>query len=97
VRVRYLEAAVDDLRQAIEYYGRLSPTAAQGFRDEYRSAMARIEAYPLAWQMVVDDFRQHRLRRFPFAVVYRVFEDHILIVAVANLHRQPGGWRSRVR
>jgi hypothetical protein len=35
------------------------------------------------------------VRRFPYAVVYRIDDDQITVVAVYHMHRDPRGWQSR--
>ena len=40
--------------------------------------------------------RRHFTDRFPYGVIYLVEPDHIRIVAVMHLHREPGYWRKRV-
>jgi hypothetical protein len=35
------------------------------------------------------------LRRFPFALIYRIKTSKVQIVAVAHDRRQPGYWRRR--
>ena len=41
------------------------------------------------------EFRKRIVQGFPFSVIYRVWEDHIYLVAVAHHHRRPGYWRER--
>ena len=35
------------------------------------------------------------LARFPYGVIYQFLPDHIRIIAVAHLHREPKYWTSR--
>ncbi len=35
------------------------------------------------------------VRRFPFAILYRVEPERIVVVAVMHLRREPGYWRRR--
>jgi plasmid stabilization system protein ParE len=39
--------------------------------------------------------RRWLLTRFPFAVVYRVTDDSIRVLAVAHHRRRPGYWQAR--
>jgi len=43
-----------------------------------------------------EGIRRVLLQRFPFAVVYQVEPELILIVAVAHQRRRPGYWRDRI-
>jgi len=38
----------------------------------------------------------HRLKRFPYGVIYAVKGDHILVIALAHLHRKPAYWSARL-
>jgi len=42
------------------------------------------------------DRRRTLVRGFPYGLLYRVESSRILIVAVAQVHRRPGYWRSRL-
>jgi toxin ParE1/3/4 len=39
--------------------------------------------------------RKYLLRRFPYAVIYRVTDEAIEVVAVAHGRRRPGYWKTR--
>jgi hypothetical protein len=36
------------------------------------------------------------LRRFPFAIVYRLAGEFVLVLAIAHMRRRPGYWRGRL-
>ena len=40
--------------------------------------------------------RRYRVRKFPFALVYKEYADHILVVAVSHFSRKPGYWADRL-
>lgn len=42
------------------------------------------------------DIRRHRLRRFPYAVIYLCLPDEVLVIAMAHLHRRPLYWLDRL-
>ena len=92
---RFLEAARDDLRDAVRYYETQRAGLGAEFREEVRSAIERIEALPDAWHPLSANTRRCRTRRFPYGVIYRAGPDEIVIVAVAHLHRDPDHWRDR--
>ena len=43
-----------------------------------------------------EDVRRCLTRIFPFAVLYTIEQDFILIVAVMHWSREPGYWRDRL-
>jgi hypothetical protein len=36
------------------------------------------------------------MRRFPYGLIYEYTETEILVLAVANLHRNPDAWEGRL-
>jgi len=65
------------------------------FLDEVQRAYQTILANPLTWPRITRNARRHMLSRFPYAVVYHVRKDIVLVVAVAHSRRRPGYWRGR--
>jgi len=51
---------------------------------------------PERWAILEQDIRRRLTRVFPFAILYTIEEEYILIVAVMHCHRKPGYWRGRV-
>jgi plasmid stabilization system protein ParE len=80
---------------AAAWYRERSTRAAAAFEAEISHAMNRIAAAPDRYPRYVDESRRILLRRFPYAIVYRVHADSIEIVAVAHGRRRPGYWRTR--
>ena len=44
-----------------------------------------------------DDIRRSLTHVFPYAVLYSIEADYLLIIAVMHCHREPGYWRHRVK
>ena len=42
------------------------------------------------------DVRRYLLRRFPFAILYRLEPDHLRILAVKHHSRQSDYWQARM-
>ena len=96
MKVLFLEAARDDLREAVRYYESVETGLGRSFRDEVRAAVGRIRRLPLAWQAVGDGLHRYLVHRFPYGIIYQIQEDEILILSVAHLHREPGHWKDRI-
>jgi plasmid stabilization system protein ParE len=77
VTVRFLEAARDDLHDAIVYYEAQRRGLGAEFRDEIRSTLERIERFPEAWRPLSQDIRRCRTHRFPYGVIYQVRAEEI--------------------
>ena len=95
-KLEYLAEAVVEAEAAARWYAERSPSAAQRFSEELDAAEVAILEGPEAWPGCDHGTRRFLLRRFPFSVVYQVFEHQVLIVAVAHAHRRPLYWQPRV-
>lgn len=94
--LRILPAALEELKSAVAWYMLRSPMAAQRFVDEADRAISLITSHPMQWPAGKYSTRKITLRRFPFAVVYRITNELVEVVAVAHGHRQPGYWKERL-
>ena len=57
------------------------------FIDDFISAVRVVAEAPNRWpaHMIVPGVKRYRLKRFPFALAYRVENDHWMIYAVEDL------------
>lgn len=94
--IRLHNRAQDDLRDAAEFFERQRPGLGEDFRAEVQAALDRIVAFPEGCHIVDDAFRQCRIQRFPYGVVYRIKDEQIEVMAITHLRRDPGHWRNRV-
>ena len=53
-------------------------------------------SYPHALTEIEPEIRRCLLARFPYALIYGIEQQTIVIIAVAHLHRQPGYWADRI-
>ncbi len=67
----------------------------RGFLGEVEKVLAEIAANPARFGFVDADIREGLLRRFPYAIYYRVLADRIRVLAVYHTARDPSGWQSR--
>ena len=67
------------------------------FLKEIERSLTLISPSPETWPVFSEDIRRFLLRRFPFGLLYEIHSEHLYIVAVMHLHREPYYWRSRLR
>jgi toxin ParE2 len=96
MRIRFLEIAETELDEAIQYYNREAPGLGDQFLYEVLTALDRIATFPEAWHPGSKRTRRGQTRRFPYGIIYQIRGAEILIVAIANLHREPDYWENRV-
>ncbi len=61
-----------------------------------QTAIGHIVDSPLLGRILEEEVRRYLTKVFPYAVLYTVEDDYILIVAVMHCHREPGYWLHRV-
>ena len=97
MRVRFLDPARAELRDAISYYNSKSAGLGREFAAEVKRATRRITKLPNAWSPISQNARRFLLRRFPYGIIYLVENDSVFIVAVMHLSRDPVVWEERLR
>jgi toxin ParE1/3/4 len=96
LRVELLSIAEREIQEAMDYYNLQSEGLGFEFALEVIDTTKRIASYPLAWTALTSRSRRCRTKRFPYALVYQVREDFILIVALMHLRRDPESWKARL-
>jgi len=92
---RFHPEAEHELQEAVEYYEDIESGLGYDLSVEVYSTIQRAVAYPRAWPVLVGEIRRALVRRFPYGVLYSEEEGTLLVVAVMNLHREPGYWKGR--
>ena len=89
--------AEGDYLKALVYYGIQRPELSLEFEAEFESFIERILESPRMYRVAREpDFRQARLGRFPYSIVYRETADGIMVIAVAHDRQRPGYWLDRI-
>jgi toxin ParE1/3/4 len=84
-----------ELLESVRYYEAQRSGLGGRFLAAVTEALRRIQAHPSMYRVVGNSWRQCRIPRYPFGIIYRVRNRRIEIVAVMHLHRQPGYWQDR--
>lgn len=90
--------AEPELLEAVRYYAERSRTAAAQFLDIVDDALLQIAEWPSsapAWPGLAD-VRRRVLQTYPYAIVYAIEPEEILILAFEHVKRRPGYWLRRV-
>ncbi len=95
LRVELVPAALSEAHDARKWYAARSQEAADRFMAELDRVIAMIAENPTRWPEYRRGARRLRLRRFPYAALYRVEPEVVLVVAIAHQRRKPGYWASR--
>lgn len=95
-QLQIMPAAEADLAEAWAWY----ESQRDGLGDDLLlcvdAALAYIERAPTTPAKVYRAARRAMVRRFPYAVIYRVVGDHVQVLAFAHASRDPRVWMERV-
>lgn len=93
-----LAGAKRELWTAASYYDKAKPGLGDEFLDEVVAALNRLESWPRSGHPTDGGYRRRLVRRFPYALVYRIAGDKIVVlVAVVHLKCRPRYWLRRAR
>ena len=93
--LRVRQQAKAEILKGYDRYFQKSPVAAQRFVDAVDEAIARIEERPELFPLIRGRLRRALLRRFPYAVYFKVYPSVISVVGVIHGHRHPDTWLRR--
>lgn len=96
MKVRFISPANLELDEAVMYYDHQLPGLGFRFFQEVSAAIERIRLMPEAWTKVGELTRRCMLKGFPYALLYVMETDEILITAVAHLHRDAEHYEDRI-
>ena len=85
-----------EFEEAVRFYKQRGRQLGIRFAQEIRATIAKIVATPDRWRILEVDVRRCLVRVFPYAVLYTIEDDCILIVAIMHGKRRPGYWRHRI-
>lgn len=88
-------AARQELLEAKAFYAAVTPALGDRFASAIDGALRRIGASPSLWPRVSPRLRRHVVSEFPYAILYRIEEAQIVVVAIAHQRRRFGYWRGR--
>ena len=96
MKYRFHPDAQAEYHDAALYYMERDPSVALRFVDAVEDAVKRIVDAPRRWRVIDDDIRRCLTHVFPYAILYCVDLDEVLIVAVMHCSREPGYWTARL-
>lgn len=96
MRLEFHPEALAEYEEAAHYYAGCQQGLELRFIDAVELAISKILEAPKRWRILEEDIRRCLTRVFPYAVLYTVEADYVLIIAVMHCHREPGYWRRRL-
>ena len=97
MKVRFLNLADQEVNDAVRWYDAQAEGLSRSFLDELDRVVRLVTLYPYAGMQIEPDIRRLLLNRFPYSLIYGIEESTIVVIAVANQHRQPNYWADRAK
>jgi hypothetical protein len=97
VSYSFLPEAEIEYLQAVRFYEDQRPGLGARLIKEFEHTIQIAADRPLGWKIIeANGIRRVDLRRFPYAIFYRVLSSgELQVTAVGHHRRRPGYWVSR--
>ena len=95
MRIRFAEAANDELNDACDWFERQQSGLGARFKSDVREATRLIAGSPLLFPIELEDVRRYVMSRFSYTLRYVLRGDEVWIMAVSHQHRRPDYWVER--
>lgn len=95
MQVRFRSEAVSDVEAARRWYDEQRPGLGADFVASFQEVVELTAELPEACPEIAVGLRRALLRRFPYAVYYRVSEDVVEVIACLHNRRSQSRWRNR--
>jgi plasmid stabilization system protein ParE len=84
-----------EVEEAHDWYEQQRAGLGGDFLAELEKVYQALQLTPQRHQVIYQDVRRALVRRFPYAVYYRVHADRVEVIAVQHSRRDPSSWQSR--
>ncbi len=95
--VVFSDEAVGEITEAVIWYEARGAKLGVSFIQALDKAVEKISHYPESYPIVHRQARMGLLHRFPYLVIYCVFQDFISVIAVMHGKRHSSRWQSRLK
>jgi plasmid stabilization system protein ParE len=96
MKINFLRLAKEELNDASNYYEAQQQGLGEKFSQEVESTLERIRLLPNAWQPLSKNTRRCQTKKFPYAIIYQVCENEILIIAISHIRKKLNYWQNRI-
>lgn len=92
----FMPAARLEVTEAQDWYEKEQAGLGSEFRAEVDYQVERIQQNPLQFPRVMPDVHRTKLKRFPYALFFRLLDETIYVIACFHSSRNPINWQLRV-
>lgn len=97
MRCEFHPEALSEYEDAARYYANCEAGLELRFIASVEWALHQISEAPTRWRLFEQDVRRILVRVFPYALLFSIEPDYVLIIAVMHCSREPGYWRNRIK
>jgi toxin ParE1/3/4 len=84
-----------DIAEARDRYRTVSEGLEKRFQEAVEACIAEIRRHLTRYPIVHRSLRRILLRKFPYFVLFAVFEDTVVVFGGIHMRRNPTEWQSR--
>lgn len=95
MKLEFHPEALAEYEAAVMFYEGERDGLGDRFAAAVGGALDSVRESPSRWPVLEASVRRRLTRVFPYAVLYSIEADCILVVAIMHCHREPGYWRER--
>jgi len=85
----------DEISEAYNWYEKQKLSLGDEFLDCVDKILNRICLMPESYAIVYRDIRRAVVKRFPYAIYYRVVSSRVIVIAIFHSRRDPKSWQKR--
>lgn len=87
--LRFLPEVEEDVFNGYAWYEEKAPGLGEEFMRMFHSCIAEIARNPFQYMIIEGEFRRCLMRRFPYAVYFRVNDNQIIVCGSFHCAREP--------
>ena len=87
--LQVLESVYSEILEAALYYENKQEGLGQKLYDNFENILLEIEKRPLTFQKTRNNYRHALLSRFPYLVIFHIYENKILVFKLIHSKKHP--------
>lgn len=91
-----MTSVMHTISDAYDWYESRKSGLGDEFIDCVDELLNRVCMIPESYAIVYRDVRRAVIKRFPYAVYYRIISSRIVVTAIFHSRRDPKSWRLRI-
>lgn len=96
-RLRFLPKVEEDVLAGCAWYGERGSGLGEEFLRMFYACVGEIPKNPLLYRKVYREFRRRLMRRFPYAIYFRIKDNEVIVFGLFHCASDPRTTRSELR